>query len=219
MTRGLNTKPGPDAERCGDEASHGNEARDRAPSENGERGTAADRDQGQGPLLKRFSIFATVATVLIALVGLLGCCVPGMALLGSASEGYVPMAPSTAICFIVLGSVLLCMTLRRPSNANLILYGTIVALVSLFCALDVAGHFTGRDLNFEGALVPSAGYLGEIPLARMSPATGTAFLLAGLAILALVLESSGRTRRFHFKHWAGCLGSLTLVVSFVFCLA
>jgi PAS domain S-box-containing protein len=76
------------------------------------------------------------------------------------------------------------------------------------------------ELNFEDVLVPSAGHLGEIPIGRMSPATGAAFLLVGLAVLALVLRQSrphGRGTRL--GHWASCLGGLTLGVSLIFCLA
>ena len=67
--------------------------------------------------------------------------------------------------------------------------------------------------------MPSAGHLGDVPIARMSPATGTAFFFAGLATLALVVGRSNRTRRTRLRHWAGCLGSLAFVLSFVSCLA
>ena len=188
-------------------------------SGNGRGVAASGHNQGQGSFLRRVSLFGAAGAILIALLGLLGY-VPGLGLLGSVHEGYVPMAPSTAISFIVLGGVLLWMTLRSLSDASLVLFGALAALVSLFGALEVGGHFTGRDLNFEDALVPSAGYLGEIPIARMSPATGAAFLLAGLAVLAIVLRRS-RThdRGTRLGHWGGGLGSLVLGIGLLFCLA
>ncbi len=194
------------------------EARYQPLSGNGGGVAASDHNQGQGLFLRRVSVFGAAGAILIALFGLLGY-VPGLGLFGNVSEGYIPMAPSTAISFIVLGGILLAMTLRSLSTASLVFLGSLAALVSLFGALEIVGHFIGRDLNLEDALVPSAGYLGEIPIARMSPATGAAFLLAGLAVLALSLRSTTRSRRALLKHWGGCLGSLVLIVGLVFCLA
>ncbi|NQU45378.1 PAS domain S-box protein, partial [bacterium] len=68
--------------------------------------------------------------------------------------------------------------------------------------------------------MPNVGHLGEIPIARMSPFTGALFFLAGLAVLALVLRQS-RThgRGTHLGHWGGSLGSLTVGIGLLFCLA
>ncbi|MCH7910494.1 MAG: PAS domain S-box protein, partial [Candidatus Hydrogenedentes bacterium] len=145
--------------------------------------------------------------------------VPGLGLLGSVKEGYIPMAPSTVISFIVLGGILLAMTLRSLSGASLVLSGALAALVSVFGALEVAGYFIGRDLSLEDAVIPSAGYLGDIPIGRMSPSTAAAFFFAGLSTIALVLRNTARSRRTHLEHWAGCLGSLVLGISIIFCLA
>jgi len=172
----------------------------------------------QSSFLRRVSVFGAIGAIVVALMGLLGY-VPGLGLLGSVREGFIPMAPSTAVSFIVLGGILLVMTFRSLSGASLILFGALAALVSLFGAFEIAGHFTGKDLNFENALVPSAGYLGEIPVARMSPSTGALFFLAGLAALALLLRVRTHGRGTRFGHWAGSLGSLVLGISLLFCLA
>ncbi len=173
----------------------------------------------QSSFLRRVSILGAAGAIIIASIGLLGY-VPGLGLLGSVHEGYIPMAPSTAISFIVLGGILLALTRAALPRAIPMVLIFLAALVSLFGALEVAGHFTGRDLNFEDALVPSAGYLGEIPIARMSPATGAAFLLAGLAVLALVLRRSrSHGRGTRLGHCAGSLGSLVLGIGSLFCLA
>ena len=115
-----------------------------------------DRSEDWGPFLKRVVVLGAAGSIVVALMGLLGY-VPGLGLLGSVREDYVPMPPSTAISFIVLGGILLAMTLRSLSGASLVLFGALVALVSLFGALEVAGHFTGSNHNLEDALVPAAG--------------------------------------------------------------
>jgi PAS domain S-box-containing protein len=182
-------------------------------------GAAAAPDDGRGSFLRRVWIAGAAGAVIVAVMGLLGY-VPGLGVLGSVRPDYIPMAPSTAISFIVLGGILLVLTRRSLSGASLIFLGALAALVSLFGLLEVAGYFAGMELNFEDVLVPSAGHLGEIPIGRMSPATGAAFLLAGLAVLALVLRQSRPPGRgMLLGHGASGLGGLTLGVSLLFCLA
>ena len=168
--------------------------------------------------LGRLWVYGAAGAIVVALMGLLGY-VPGLGVLGSVHEGYIPMAPSTAISFIVLGGVLLALRRAALPRAIPTVLAVLVALVSLFGGLEVAGYFSGRDLNFENALVPSAGYLGEIPVARMSPPTGALFLLAGLAAFALLLRVRTHGRGTRFGHFAGSLGSLVLGIGLLFCLA
>ena len=188
-------------------ALRGQEVSHRPLSESGEGEPASEHGQGRGSSLRRVSVFGSAGAILIALLGLLSY-VPGLQSLGRIQEGYIPMAPSTAVSFIVLGAILLVMTLRSQARARLVVFGALAGMVSLFGVLEVIGHFTGKDLNLEDALVPAAGHLQEIPIARMSPVTGAAFFLAGLAVLALILRQSrtpGRaTRLWH------CGGSLAV---------
>ena len=196
-----------------------NEAKCRRSAGNGDGVATSDHRRGKGSLHRRVSVFGAAGAILFALSGLLGY-VPSLGLLGSFGEGYIPMAPSTAISAIVLGGILLAMALRPLSGASVILFGTLAALVSLFGSLEVAGHLTGRDLNFEDSLVPAAGHLGDIPIARMSPATGATYFLAGLAVLALLLRRSRpHGRGTGLGHWGGSLGTLVLGISVFSCLA
>ena len=169
--------------------------------------------------LRHMAVIGATGAIVIAVMGLLGY-MPGLAMLGSVREGYIPMAPSTAISFIVLAAILLCITLVSVSGTRLIFLGALTTLVSLFGLLEVTGYFVGMDLNFEDALVPGAGYLGEIPVARMSYSTGAAFFLAGLALLAL-LWRHGQSHALDSRlgHFGGSLGSLVLSISLIFCLA
>ncbi len=172
--------------------------------------------QDQINYLWKISIIGAIGTILFAFLGLLGY-IPGLSFLGAVHESFIPMAPSTAVSFVILGACLLGIILRPRRRVILKLLGFLVVSVSLFGVLEVVGHFTGTSLNFEDALVPNAGYLGAIPLARMSPATGAVFFLAGFAIFILALWSSTGDRRTHLGHWAGSAGSAVLVIGFVFC--
>lgn len=200
-------------------AGSADESRDGPVSASDQAAAASDHNQEKSHSLGRISLFGAAGAMVVALMGLLAY-VPGLRLLGSIREDYIPMAPSTAVSFIVLGSILLAMVRRSLSNASLVIFGVLAALVSLFGGLEVTGHLIGRGLNFEHTLVPAAGHLGEVPIARMSPATGALFFLAGLAVLALVLR-----RRLPYRwgrylgHFGGSLGSLVLGIGLPFCLA
>jgi len=174
---------------------------------------------GQAVFFRRVSVLGAGAAIIIALMGLLSY-IPGFGLLGSVREGYIPMAPSTAVSFIILGGILLYITLLSVSDRSFAFLVTLAGLVSIFGILEVVGYFTGMDLNFEDALVPGAGYLGDIPIARMAYPTGAAFFIAGLAALSLILRRD-RTQVSDLRlgHCGCSLGSLMLIISLIFCSA
>ncbi len=168
------------------------------------------------PFLRLTVIWGASGAILVALIGLLGY-LPGMRLLASVSENFIPMAPSTAISFIILGGILLAMNFWSFPRLSLFVVKVMAALTSLFGALEVIGYFLGKDLNFEDALVPDAGYLGSIPIARMSPATGAVFFLVGMAVFALVLrQSKPHARGAGLGHFGGILSGLTLIIGLLF---
>ncbi len=157
-------------------------------------------------------------TVVIAVFGLLGY-IPGLAFLGRVREDYIPMAPSTALSFIILGFILIIINIKRLPELKSNILMILALLVSLFGILEVAGHFIGIDLNFENTLVPFAGTLGEIPVARMSPATGTAFFLSGIVVFLFIYRPIILKSNMYLIYFKGGLSILVLIISFIFCLA
>lgn len=168
--------------------------------------------------LKSWSMIGVSGAITVAILGLLGY-LPGLGVLSSIREDYIPMAPSTAISFIGLGFVLLILNNKQLSRSKVIISLIVTLLVSLFGILEVAGHFSGICLNLEDTLVPDAGTLNGIPIARMSPATGAAFFLAGVAVFLLILQRKFPERNTIIEYFGGGLGILVLLISFVFCLA
>lgn len=163
------------------------------------------------------AIFSLCA-ISIAIFGLLGY-LPGFGLLGSIKEDYIPMAPTTAISFIVLAGILLNQFLRSLSESSLRIFVALTMVVTLFAALEVVGYFTGMDLNFEDILVPTAGHLGEIPIGRMSVFTGALFLLSGLAVLALLWRVRANNSGTSLGDLIGALGVITFGTAVAVCLA
>lgn len=108
-------------------------------------------------------------------------------------EGFIPMAPSTAVSFLVtiITSIIWVNYNRQfyhyKKQATLAL-----SIVALFGLLEVAEYFIGIDLNFENYLVPHLGYHDGIPLARMSPVTGFCFFLTSCVLLILLDQKNNR---------------------------
>jgi len=141
--------------------------------------------------------------IVLALMGFVAY-LPGLRALGAVRPGYIPMAPSTAACFLVLGGLTRMLVRRNLPRWSLVLGEVLALLVALFGILEVAELLVGRSLNLEDTLVPAAGTLGGVPVGRMSPATGGAFFIAGWAVALLC---RGR-RRDHAKGWLGSSGGL-----------
>ena len=95
---------------------------------------------------RRTVILGSAGAAIGALVGLLRY-LPGLRLPGSVRSDYIPMALSTAACFLIL-SVALFWQARRPRQGfSLMAMGALVLLVTMFCLLDVVGNLVGRDIN------------------------------------------------------------------------
>ena len=163
-------------------------------------------------------MISALSTIAVAIMGLLAY-LPGMRLLGSIKESYIPMAPSTAVSFIILGMILLVINVKQRSVIKVLLTLFSALFVALFGLLEVAGFFIQSDLNFEDTIVPTVGTLHGIPIARMSPATGAAFFLSGITVLFLCIKRTVLKHNTLIKNLGGGLGLAVLLISFVFCLA
>ena len=163
---------------------------------------------------RKFAKIVTLAgwgVAAVALAGLLGA-FPGLRLLGSIRAEYVPMAPTTVASFLVLAATLLSRAAKPLTGFRLTAAAATVLLVVVYCLLEFAELFVGRDLNFDDALWPVTDRIGDIPVGVMSPATAFTFCLAGLGCLLLMRagRSSAVSRRL--GNWASGLGAATAVV-------
>lgn len=169
---------------------------------------------GQSGVLQWISITGAAGTAVIAGLGLAGY-LSGLRVLGSIRTDYIPMAPATSVCFIILALILLIRTGRSGAFAGTFLRSAAL-LTALFGLLEVVEPFAGKSLHLEELLFPAAGYLNGVPVGRMSPVTGFSFFLSGAAVLLLVLR---RNDLFRFLYLTGVLGSLTFITGAVCVLA
>ena len=157
---------------------------------------------------RRTVSLGTAGTTVIALLGLFGY-FTGQWVLGSIRMNYIPMAPSSAFCFLVFSAVLF-LHVRKPwQGFGLTAMATLVLITIVFDLLAFAELFAGMDLNFDEKLFPLKGTIGGIPIGRMSSASGFVFTVTGLGIFLLLLRGRSSRHVQRLGHWTSSLGALT----------
>ncbi len=165
--------------------------------------------------MRRIAIVITVGVILISILGLAGW-IGDNRMLTSIQSNYIPIAPSTAISFLLLGAILIYHLSRPLSGIFAKVALILVVLVSIFGALEVVEFITGQSLNFEDLLILEVGTLGGVPMARMSPSTGAMFLLAGTALALMLLTKIQEKFSRTMENWAGGLSGLVTFTGMVF---
>src|SRR3989304_401935 len=122
----------------------------------------------------------------IALVALAGWQMNARFLAGQ-WDTYIPMAPSTALAFLLLGGALFCYARWPAQRLSRRFALAAVSLASLLALLVLAQFISGIDLGVEQALARTNELFGRAALGRMSPLTATAFLLENAALFILLI--------------------------------
>ncbi|MEK6580943.1 MAG: HD-GYP domain-containing protein [Nitrospirota bacterium] len=151
----------------------------------------------------------TAALGIAAIVGWL----TGWRILTGIRPDYVPMAPNTALSFIVLGiSLYALITERKPA---LKLSGISAALILVLSLIRFIELSVNINLNIDQWIFRVPGdKLGLIPVGKMALPTALNFLFASVAIL---LNSSLKKHLF-CDVLTRVLAGLTTIIGLVFCL-
>ena len=157
---------------------------------------------------------AIIVVPVIALVGWLG----GMPVLASYGGQFIPMAPSTAICFLLIALPLYSML--RPAQGPVRSHGAGLAgvLVAAYGFLVAFAWLTGLPINPEELLFRETGILGTHRVGHMSPVTGLLFFLAGISFTALVRGLSRKSSPGRIFSLATFSGGAVLLTGAVFAL-
>jgi PAS domain S-box-containing protein len=151
----------------------------------------------------------------IGIVALLGW-ILGHPLLASFGAELIPMAPSTALLFVLLG-VPLFFRNRLPHSRRTYLVGMGVGSLSAvtalllfyFSSMGIHSQVEHFGLSFDGAVY-------GVPIGHMSPLTAICFVVAALSFLATLSSSVGRPKRALVAFW---LAGLVVMTSLVLLLA
>ena len=136
--------------------------------------------------------------------------------LASLGHGWIPMAPSSALLFVLLGTTVFFSTRVPPSRTARwtgVAFGSAVALIGLLLFFL---SYLGIRLDAEHLGFAIAGTVDEAPIGYMSPATALCFLVAGLSLVASLASTPDRPGPAIAGFW---LAGLMLFASIVFLLA
>ncbi|OFY26014.1 MAG: hypothetical protein A2275_05900 [Bacteroidetes bacterium RIFOXYA12_FULL_35_11] len=120
------------------------------------------------------------------------------------SQSYMPMAPLTAIFFILICIYLIFLRLVLHKKGVYYLAKGILVLIILFCSINVSNYVFTLNLDFEKLLISTKEVLNNQPVGKMSPVTGGIFILI---CVFLLLYSNGLSPRHNFF-----LGNLSLII-------
>lgn len=145
-------------------------------------------------LQSRIVLWSFVATIGISLISILGW-VSNLLIVAQISPNFIPMAPSTALIFILFSASSYVhyrqpRTLRQKMLMQISGFSTFI-----ICSAILARFLTGATLDIEQFLLKSSAFVGTIPIGRMSPITAVSFLLASTSLLLLVSFPPAERRR------------------------
>src|SRR5262249_35843001 len=128
----------------------------------------------------------------------------GLSILASVRAKYIPMAPSTALCFSLIGIGLI-QQVTRPALRWLasLLAGIVLAIACLKLVEFVGGISLGIDAWF----VRNPGTFGAVPTGRMSPITAANFIFTAAGLFTLA--------HTHLAKTAGAFGAVATAIAIV----
>lgn len=156
------------------------------------------------------SLYLTLLQAVIVLAGWYS----GNNLAASYNSQYIPMAPITAVGFIIIGIGFFAASGGGAGAGKKRLPLILVALVGFLGLQAVFHHFLNTSFSLEDLLLPDYGRFHSVPRGRMSPLTATLFFFCSLSFIipsakkALVFLSD----LFNFSIF---LVSLSVIVGYI----
>lgn len=170
-----------------------------------------------GRFIKRTLIFSSLGSMLIGILALLGY-IPGLRFLGSGSMGpdYYPMAPSTAISFLLLSIIMIIYILGFLRSRARFFVTLIPAVVSIYGFIKLIEYYAKVGVSFEESIINIPGEIGGMPIGFMSPPTGALFFISGIVIILLIFQATGKKYTNFIGHLMGVLGSMVVLGGLTF---
>ena len=140
---------------------------------------------------------------MLGLLTLIGW-ISGVPLLASVRAKYIPMAPSTAFCFTLIGAGLIAHLLKRALRWIPRVVASVVLVMACAKLVEIFGNL---NFGIDPWFVRNPGLFGAVPTGRMAPMTAINFLFIGTGLLALTGKQPAK--------FAAPLGALAAVVGAV----
>ena len=144
------------------------------------------KDNPIAGVLSRLTLILAIFPTLFGVIVLIGWIANSLQI-ARISARFIPMAPSTALCFTLLGAALLC---RRWQSHNRSIRSVWQALTGIVLLFNIAIFIqfalvfvTDLSLDIERWFAPASLYEQGFVIGRMSPLTALLFILFSSAIL------------------------------------
>jgi PAS domain S-box-containing protein len=179
-----------------------------------------------GPLLNgwgphRFQLLISVCALFVAGVGfvsLLGWALE-LPVLASLGSGKIPVAPSTAVMFVLYACAIFLRTHLQDSRVAYWAGVSINAAGALLAAVLLVLSLLGIRMEAEHLDFSVVNKPGELLVGHMSPVAAFCFLFSSLSYLASLPSSRDRRRAANISWWLACCiiatGS-TLVLAYLY---
>ncbi len=152
------------------------------------------KEKTDSSFVKKLEQGCAILAAGLGLAALIGW-VAGATSLSSFAPDWIPMAPSTAILFVLYGIGVLIL-LRSPESITTGKIGIAITAIGLLVALLLLIlSMSGSNPNFEHLGMEISGTVGNAPIGHMSPLTALCFLLVGISFLAALPFASNHSWR------------------------
>jgi PAS domain S-box-containing protein len=166
---------------------------------------------GSETRLKNIALLCVVMTGVVSGVALAGWMTKWL-IFARISPDYIPMAPSTALCFIIVSGSLLIHLISPQRLIGRIGAGAGIFAVWLFCLYILISFFAGRLPEIEHSIFGPTGSLGRIPMGHMSSFTAISLLLACSSEILLFITTADQRRS---RQAAAYFATALIVIGFV----
>ena len=150
--------------------------------------------------------FFLLLVIFISGISLLGWLMDKI-IIASVSLEFIPIAPSTALLFLVLSFLFLMINHTGKVTFNRIIIYIILLLSALFSILILIEFFFHTGFDIENIFIVNPDTFGKVTIGRMSPITAMLFFSICISILAKI------NHRSKYMNYMG--GSFSLLTSFV----
>ncbi|MCK9617228.1 MAG: PAS domain-containing sensor histidine kinase [Lentimicrobiaceae bacterium] len=152
-------------------------------------------------------VFLSGAMVLLTGLVTLAGWISGNLALAGISDNYIPTSFASAICFILLGSILclgICYSCQKKTR---IVIAVIITIMAVYGFLQFSSVFFHADFFIDHLLFPVRGKIDNFPINRMSPYTGLLFFISNTAMLVKLF---GKNKILSLS----VVGTLGLIIAF-----
>jgi len=165
------------------------------------KGVAEERSESRS--FRIIPLICATLTIALGLLTFIGW-ISGLPLLASVRATYIPMAPSTAFCFSLIGIGLIVHLLRAALRWLPRAFASLVLAMACAKLVEVFGGF---HFGIDAWFVRNPELFGAVPTGRMAPMTALNFVFIATGLLALTGKQPAK--------FAGPLGALATVIGAV----